>query len=206
MPQEKEELFRDKYRIKTFRYQGWDYAEEGWYYVTICTKNRICYFGNVENEKIKLSPVGEIVVENWLNTPKIRKNVELDEFIVMPNHIHGIIIIKYRIDHNVETHCNANNVETHCNANNVETHCNASLREYKNIFGPQSNNLSAIIRGFKGATTKIINQKYPDINFFWQPKFHDHIIRKEKELYNIRDYINNNPYKWEIDRNNSRFI
>jgi REP element-mobilizing transposase RayT len=99
-----------------------------------------------------------------------------------------------------------NNVETHSNAsvrNNVEKHSNASVPiEYKNKFGPQINNLSAIMRGFKGAAKKNINKKYSTTNFQWQPKFHDHIIRNENELNKIRQYIINNPLKWQLDRNN----
>ena len=74
--------------------------------------------------------------------------------------------------------------------------------EYKNKFGPQSNNLSAIIRGFKGAATKIIRQKFFNINFAWQQRFHDRIIRNDNELNRIRKYVINNPEKWESDRNN----
>lgn len=84
----------------------------------------------------------------------------------------------------------------------VETNCNASLWGYKNKFGPQSNNLSAIMRGFKGKTTKIINQKFPEISFAWQERFYDRIIRNNEELNRIRQYIINNPEKWELDRNN----
>ena len=100
----------------------------------------------------------------------------------MPNHIHGIIVIEYN--------------------NNVETHGNASLPEYKNEFGPQSKNLSAIIRGFKGAATKTINQKFYKIYFSWQERFYDRVIRNEEELNRIRQYIMDNPEKWELDRNN----
>ncbi|HBW57187.1 MAG TPA: hypothetical protein DEF27_05045, partial [Oscillatoriales bacterium UBA8482] len=93
MPQEKEELFQNKYRIRSYRHQVWDYGDYGWYYVTICTKNRKIFFGNVETHcnaslhqkpKMILSPIGEIIKQCWLETPIIRKNILLDEFIIMP--------------------------------------------------------------------------------------------------------------------------
>lgn len=191
-------LFKNKFRVETIRHQEWDYSREGFYFVTICTKDKVNLFGEIKGGKMVLNKLGEIVKNEWSRTKIIRKNVELDEFIVMPNHIHGIIVIEYNI----------NNVETHGNASlgNVgfETHGNASLREgYKNKFGPQSNNLSAILRGFKGASVKTIRKEFPDINFSWQERFYDRIIRDENELSKIRQYIFDNPLKWELDKNNS---
>ncbi len=183
--------FQNKYRVELARRKGWDYSRAGCYFVTICAKNKEMVFGDVlgngDEARVELSEIGKIVKGEWLRTPAIRWNVELDEWIIMPNHIHGIIVINKQI------------VER-----NVETHCNASLRddEYQNKFGLQSNNLAAIIRGFKGATTKTINQKFPETNFAWQERFYDRIIRNEDELGKIREYIINNPLKWELDKNN----
>jgi len=181
-------LFKNKYRIESARRQGFDYALEGFYFVTICTRDKELYFGNVADRKMTLSEVGRIIRNEWLKTEEIRKNVRLDEFIVMPNHLHGIVMIKYALSNNI-----------HC----VETHCNASLQyEYKNKFGPQSNNLSAIIRGFKGAAKTVIKINFPEQNFAWQARFHDRVIRDENELNKIRQYIIDNPEQWELDRNN----
>jgi REP element-mobilizing transposase RayT len=105
----------------------------------------------------------------------------LDEFVVMPNHFHGIVIIQCR---------------------DVETHSYASLQgQFKNKFGPQSKNLAAIIRGFKGTTTKQIHSA-GFCDFAWQPRYYEHIIRNENESNSIREYILNNPLQWELDRNN----
>ena len=181
---EQDELFRKKYRIKSHRWQGWNYADSGVYFITICTKNRVEYFGRTKNEEIILNDVGIIAEQAWLKTEKMRDNVELDEFVVMPNHIHGIIILE--------------------NNDDVETHRNASLHEeYKNKFGPQINNISSIIRGFKGEVTNNINSHFPNICFAWQPRFYDHVVRSEKELDTIRRYIYYNPVKWAFDENNS---
>ena len=179
-------LFKNKYRIKSTRLKYWDYSSNGAYYITICTKNRECYLGDIKNGEMKLSVIGEIVSDEWIRTKQIRKNVELDEWVIMPNHLHGIVII--------------DNDYVGCN---VETHGHASLQtkpqtEHTNMFGPQSKNLSSIIRGFKGSTTKQIHLAgFHD--FAWQPRFHEHIIRNKKELNRIHTYIKNNPLKWELD-------
>ncbi|OGI20723.1 MAG: hypothetical protein A3B68_09300 [Candidatus Melainabacteria bacterium RIFCSPHIGHO2_02_FULL_34_12] len=89
-----DELFKNKYRIKSTRLKNYDYSSNGTYYVTICTKNRECCLGAVNDRKIKLSTMGKIVEQCWHETIKHFNNVILDEFIVMPNHVHGIIIIR----------------------------------------------------------------------------------------------------------------
>ncbi len=91
-----EELFKDKYRIKSARLKDWDYSQEGYYYITICTKNREPFFGKIINNKVNLSEIGKIVEKEWLKTPQIRNNIQIDEFIIMPNHFHGILIIDYK--------------------------------------------------------------------------------------------------------------
>lgn len=179
---------------KQYRYKGYNYAENGFYFVTICTKNREIFFGNIiktlDNVFVELSKIGKMVKKYWLEIPKHFPFVELDEFIIMPNHIHGIILINKNVGtQNVGTRRNAK----FCVPTDV------FLREYRNEFGPQSKNLSSIIRGFKIGATKYA--KNNNIIFGWQPRFHDRIIRNDEELNRIRQYIIDNPLKWEIDRN-----
>ncbi len=171
------ELFREKYRIKSTRLPNWDYSADGYYFITICTKNRELFFGNVQNGIMGLNELGCIACEQWVKTAQLRKNVKLDEWVIMPNHMHGIVIIDTP----------------------VEMHCNASLRG-NNQFGPQRNNLASIVRGFKSSVKRICNKN--NIPFTWQTRFYDHIIRNEESLNKIRQYILNNPWKWEMDRNN----
>ena len=148
------------------------------------TYQKHCYFGQIVEGEMRLNHLGKIVYEEWLKTKEIRKNVDLDEFIIMPNHLHGIVIIKYKI--------------------NVETHCNASLQKNVfNKFGPQKHNLASIIRGFKSKTTNRIHQ-LGFYDFHWQLRFYDHIIRNEKSLDEIRQYIKTNPLKWEDDEENPK--
>ena len=175
------ELFNNKYRIKSTRLKHWDYSLNGAYYVTICTKNRECYLGKIINRKMILSEIGNIASNEWIKTRQIREHVILDEFVVMPNHLHGIVIIQ------------------NDNLPNVETHSHASLQTvHKNKFGPQIRNLGAIIRGFKGTTTKQI-RSIGHHNFAWQERYYEHIIRNEHELNRIREYIINNPLQWKLD-------
>ncbi len=176
-------LFKDRYRVESARLKGWDYSAAGYYFVTICTRNRECWLGEVIDGIMRLSSVGEVVAEEWLKTSQMRDNVTLDDWVVMPNHLHGIVVI--------------GSVETH----RVETHCNASLQgQHMNKFGPQRNNLSSIVRGFKSAAAKRIH--LADHDFAWQSRFYDEIIRDEKSLVAIREYIRHNPLKWELDKDN----
>ena len=213
----KEGKYKNKYRIKSARRPHWNYADGGFYFVTICTKNQECFFGDVVKGEMTLNEIGRIAKNELLFTEKLRKNMELDEWIIMPNHVHAIIVINN--DMAVETHCNASlrMIDITNGVNNrtggkapsvVETHCNASLREgnsYNNKFGPQRNNLSSIVRGIKSAIKQKCDKSgFP--NFAWQARFYDRVIRNEKELQRIREYIYYNPDKWEEDRNNSENI
>lgn len=171
-------LYRQKYRIESARLKDWDYSSDGYYFITICTKNRVNYFGDIQNGIMGLNEIGLVTHNQWLRTMEIRDNVFLDEWVVMPNHFHGIVIIKNPP---------------------VETQCIASLRKMENTnynkFGPQINNLASIIRGFKMSVTQYC--RINGIDFAWQSRFYDRIIRHEKELNSIRDYIRGNPIKWE---------
>ncbi|NUO82265.1 hypothetical protein HUU05_19505 [candidate division KSB1 bacterium] len=90
-------LFKENFRIESTRLQGWDYSRAGWYFVTICTRDHVHFFGEVVNGEMQLSPIGEIVTEEWQKTPQVRSKVELDTWTVMPNHLHGIVVITHQI-------------------------------------------------------------------------------------------------------------
>ncbi len=160
----------------------WDYSSPGAYFVTICTKGMQGWFGEIVDGTMQLSPVGDIVADEWKKTDQIRPDVSLDTWTVMPNHLHGIVVIH----------------ETSI----VETHRDASLPppNEQNKFGPQRNNLASIIRGFKSASTKRIHMA-GCTEFAWQPRYYDHIIRNERSFNKIREYIANNVLQWEFDRN-----
>lgn len=185
----------EKYNRQSIRYPGYDYSQPGHYFITICTKERECIFGEIKNGIIGLSDIGIIVQNEWLNTSKLRQNIILDEFIIMPNHIHGIIEITHAVgDSNVGIDCNQSLPD------------NTIFQRQPHPFGPQSNNLFAIIRGFKGSTTKQINTMTGNTEggSIWQSRFYDVIIDTDDELNIIRNYIKNNPNNWNTDRNNPR--
>ncbi len=209
-------LYNSRYRVESARNPNWSYHSQGYYFVTICTQNKIHYFGSVINRRMILSPVGKIAQSELLKTPEIRDNVAIDDWVIMPNHIHVIFHIlpaspvpvqahRGALPVSVETHRGGFAVETHHGAFVVETHCGASLQtndirttnEQNNHFGPQSNNLAAIVRGFKSMVKKWTN--IHGLEFNWQARYHDHIIRNEKELFRIRGYIMNNIKAWSKD-------
>ena len=190
-------LFKDKYRVESTRLQEWDYSNNGYYFITICTKNKIPSLGKIDDGIIVLSEIGKIVEQEWLMTEKVRENVQFDIWTMMPNHIHAIIIINNPTpNHNtVEKHGDAS--QSHTNRrNNTETHRHASLRNGKQDARIQ--NVSNIIRQFKSIKTQRIHRKISSA-FSWQARFYEHIIRSQKSLDNIREYIVNNPLKWELD-------
>ncbi|MBT4485190.1 MAG: hypothetical protein HOC71_16110 [Candidatus Latescibacteria bacterium] len=183
-------LFKNKYRIPSTRLKEWDYSRNGYYFVTMCVKNRESVFGQFEHGEMILSDMGNIAEQCWREIPVHFPFVKLDEFVIMPNHVHGIIII----DNNV--------VETQ---NLASLHASLPRHSFSrhrkpNKFGPQSKNLASIIRGFKIGVKKWATINH--IHLEWQSRFYDRIIRDEKELLNIRNYIIINPIRWDDDKEN----
>ena len=180
------EKFRKKYRIKSARLKNWDYSHKGAYFLTICSKNKECFFGDIVDGKMQLSKIGKIVVEEWKKTSKVRENIELGEWIVMPNHLHGILII-YN-DFNGKT----------------ENELLNRSKEYKgkhpqmSKISPTKNSISNAIKFFKRQTT--IRSRKIDSKFAWQSRFYDHIIRNEKSYQTITGYIVHNPQRWQKDK------
>jgi REP element-mobilizing transposase RayT len=195
------ERFRGRYRIPSARLDGHDYSRNGYYFVTICVQERETFFGDNINGKMKLSEIGLAADKFWREIPIHFPDVIRDEFIIMPDHIHGILRIN---GDDVDDGIDGVDRDDEVDGIDVETQNFASLParttspartpppiKYQNKFGPQSKNLSSIIRGFKIGVTKYANNH--DIYFAWQPRFHDHIIRDEKSLNRIRKYIRDNP-------------
>ena len=183
------ELFQHKYRVPSARLQNWDYSNEAMYFITICTKDRGCSFGSISDDKMQPFQLGKIVEVEWLKTKEMRRdmNVELAEYIVMPNHFHGIVIIN-------ENRFNSTNIE---NSTKIIHQNSGSLTEFSKS-GPQVKNLSSIIRGFKSSVTSYAIKN--EIPFEWQPRFHDHIIRGLDEYQRIAAYISENPAYWRKDK------
>jgi len=181
--------FKNKYRIPSARAPFWDYATEGAYYITMCTFHRKPIFGCIINNRVFLSPLGEIVQHEWNRSFEIRKELFCDTFVIMPNHLHAIL----RIDHPAETHGREKSV--------VETHGRASLHHYNyGIAYRPCKSISSFVAGFKSSVTRKINAfRQTPFEPVWQSRFHDHIIRDEEEYDRIQLYIVNNPANWNID-------
>ncbi len=196
-------LYKNKYRDGTVRLRNWDYRSSAAYFVTICTKEREHWFGKVVNapcinslgnytKTMQLSEIGMMVRDEWEKTPGIRPdmNLVLDEFVVMPNHFHGIIIIGDN-EYNKSRRCAMHGAPT---IEKIDTPAN-------NKFGVQSKNLASVIRGFKSAVSIQARRLYPE--FSWQKRFYEHIIRDGRSLTHVRQYISSNPIKWDADMFNS---
>lgn len=187
------EKFRNRYRIASARWAAWDYASNAAYFVTICVEGRVHVFGRVVNGGMKLSPLGQWADDCWQAIPDHFPFVELGEYVVMPNHVHGVVVINKTADTDVETQ----------NAVSVETQDFASLPpQPRNKFGPQSKNLASIVRGYKIGVTKYARQN--NLPFAWQARYHDHVIRNAGEWERISKYIVANPLKWENDEFNEK--
>jgi putative transposase len=169
---------------------GWDYRWAGWYFITICTGDRRCWFGDVVDGRVRLSEVGVVVAEEWRNTGEIRPNVVLDQWVIMPNHLHAIVVISNGIV--VETP--RRRVSTVRCASTVRGVPTGSTRL-------RPNSLGSIIGQFKSVCTKRIRAE-GFVDFAWQPRFYDHLIRSNRALDNIRRYIADNPSKWATDNEN----
>jgi len=185
--------YQNKYKIESARLKNWDYSREGYYFITICAKNRQGYFGRINNYQIELSKIGIMANKYWQAIPDHFSNVLLDEFIIMPNHIHGIVVIKNR----------PNKINQSLNVDGKYGQRNKFGPKNKQMskISPKPNSLSVIIRSYKSICTREINSLPNKIFFAWQPRFYDRIIRNESELNRIRKYIRENPKEWKEDGN-----
>ena len=241
--------FKNKYRIESHRKPNWDYNANGLYFITIVTQNRVCNLGDIINQEMILSDFGKIVENEWFLSFDIRKELILDEFIIMPNHLHAIVEIIH-----AETHGRASVREIQSNgiqSNEIQSNGIQSNEIQSNEIqsneiqsneiqsdgiqsdGIQSNgiqsdgiqsdgikiirnspirlpkSISSFIGGFKSAVNTKIDDyidehklsipKYNKNNHFFQPNYHDHIIRNNFEYINIKNYIKNNPLNWKND-------
>lgn len=207
-------LYKNKYRNESARLQTWNYANDGAYFITICTHDRLHYFGEIENGKMQLSSIGAIANELWYEIKNHPKNIELGEFVVMPNHVHGILILTGNdefvgnpvgsgtvgainpIDPLVVGTLHATSLQP-----NPQQPQRGKNEQMSNI-SPKPNSISTIIRSYKSAVTKHVHRL--GFQFKWQRRFHDHIIRNEKSLLNISNYIISNPTNWEEDKFNNK--
>jgi len=157
---------------RSIRLKGYDYSGPGAYFVTICTRNRMCMFGHIATGEMRLNDAGQMVQSVWDGIPAHYTGIETDAFVVMPNHVHGIVIIA----------------------------------------GATGMSLPDVVHRFKTMTTKryVDGVKQNGWPWFdgklWQRNYWEHIIRNEHELNRVREYITNNPAKWDMDHQNPNII
>jgi putative transposase len=176
-------LYQGKYRIESARLRGWDYRSRGWYFVTICTRNRANLFGEVVDQQVQLSRIGRIAASELQSLPNHYNNVTVDESVVMPNHVHAIIAIDGE----------------HCFS--PHAHMELPFADAVAFGPPRPGSLSAIIRSFKAGVTRRVNE-FAMEPVIWQARFHDHLLRGDRAIEAVREYIRNNPVNWVVDREN----
>jgi len=173
-----------RYHRRSIRLKGYDYTQAGAYFVTICTYQRMCLFGEVVEGQMRLNELGEIVRDEWLKTAQLRPRVVLDAFVVMPNHIHGIIVL----------------VDRRGTLQRAPT-------TFERFGKPTSDSIPTIVRLFKSAAARRINERRGTPGApVWQRNYYEHIIRSEDSLVRIREYIAENPLRWHLDRENPQAV
>jgi len=184
-------LYKNKYRVESSRCQKWDYGSNGKYFITIVTKNRNPFFGGITfDNRMILSEIGKIAQQCWLEIPDHFSFVKLDQFVVMPDHFHGVISIEKK-SIQVET---ASLYDP--NIPDPEEPGSIKLTPGQKRFrNPEKNSISSIVGAFKSAVSRLARQMDPE--FGWQSRFHDHIIRDKKEFKKIERYIKFNPKNWK---------
>ncbi|MEM6256483.1 MAG: transposase [Cyanobacteria bacterium P01_D01_bin.156] len=173
----------DKHHRRSIRLKGYDYSSPGGYFLTLCTHERKCLFGEIQNGRMILSDWGAIVAEEWKKSAQIRQEIELDVWVVMPNHFHGIVFI----------------TDVGVSGDSSQHPHRTDKKGIMPLMKPKS--ISSLMAGFKSATTKRINQlRNASVTPVWQRNYHDRIIRDEAALQTIRQYVRNNPQQWQIDQ------
>jgi putative transposase len=177
----------DKHHRRSVRLKGYDYAQPGAYFLTVCTRDRECALGRIVDSEMTLSPIGETVRSNWDDMPVQFPGIGLDAFVVMPNHIHGIITI---IDDRPRRGL----------INQTPTQRTPTSQPDWIMMKNDALILGKIIRHFKAKTTRMIHVHESD-TFHWQRNYYEHVIRNDEELNAIRQYILGNPANWATDEN-----
>jgi putative transposase len=212
---------------RSIRLRGYDYSQDGLYFITICTKDRQHIFGSIANGMMQLNPQGQIAHTEWQQTAQIRPEICLHEHIIMPNHMHGIIEIANAINVRAHRMCPIDgtidpldSIDPNISGESIDFNefddlpggqrgrmrCAPTLGDLGDLgnqwdLGQRVSTLGDILRGYKSSVTKQINQLWDTPGMaVWQRNYYEHIIRNEKAYYNISHYIKNNPQQWQRDK------
>ncbi len=170
MKTDKNLYYKNKYRIPSARLKGWDYSSWGWYFITICTKDRSHKFGEIIEGEMYYTELGHFAASSWLAMHRIFDVLIPDVWVIMPNHIHLLFGLSPK---------------------NTEYHENK-------FDGLIKNSAASIINHFKGRVTKYAKKE--SVEFQWQERFYDHIVRNQKDFDTIQNYIISNPQNWNKDK------
>ncbi len=176
---------------KSNRLQRYDYSQAGYYFVTICTQHRKCLFGEIVEGHMIVNEAGKIIVRWWDETKNKFPNIELDEFVIMPNHVHGIIAI---VGADLRVCPDSTEQDTTDKRSKQGEHIGSPLQEIIQWFKTMTTN--EYIQGVKSGIFPPFKKR------LWQRSFYDHVIRDEQSLNDVREYIQNNPLDWKLDENN----
>jgi REP element-mobilizing transposase RayT len=172
----------------SLRLPSWDYSSPAWYFVTICTKHHKRILGDILDGVVQLSVFGRIAHQEWLRSAHVRTELALDAFVIMPNHIHGIVCIQSSVK------------VANKSSSSEKSRARATSRSPLRKPGLPSRSLGSLVAGFKVAATKRINSlRSSPGKSVWQRGYYDHVIRDDHDLVRIREYIESNPQKWEED-------
>ncbi len=202
-------MYRER---KNIRLKDRDYSSEGIYFITICCRERKSFFGKIENKQMHSSDIGRIASQYWMEIPTHFPHVRLDEFTIMPNHLHGIIILDYSmvgtchgmslpLPHDGSVGSRHGVALPAINDNTIESRHDISQPTFHktNQFSkPIKNSVSVIVNQYKSSVKRWCNKNGFN-NFSWQSRFYDHIVYDEWSIQNIRIYIKNNPSNWKDD-------
>ena len=169
---------------RSVRLQDYHYSQAGAYFITVCTQERRALFGEIVDGEMVLNDAGRAVEHTWLAIPQHFPQVELDAFVVMPNHLHGIVVIS----------------GSPVGAKDFSPLHRINHPPFRPV-GTPAKSIGSIVRGFKIGVTKWFRER-GDTRVVWQRNYYEHVIRGEESMSRIREYIQNNPARWEFDREN----
>ncbi|HEY5593313.1 MAG TPA: transposase [Paludibacter sp.] len=197
----------DKHHRRSIRLKGYDYSRAGLYFITICCQDRICRFGHVDNGEMVLNEFGQIAYNEWCNLPKRFANFELDVFQIMPNHMHGIIVLNNAVGAGFTPAQNGNNPENDTPAQNVAVAQNETdIIQWAGASPAPTTNasISDIVGAYKSLVANgcldIYKSNNKTMGKLWQRDYYEHIIRNEQSYQTITNYIIDNPAKWNEDK------
>jgi REP element-mobilizing transposase RayT len=184
----------DDHHRRSIRLKGYDYSQAGVYFVTICTYQRLQLFGEIINSEMILNEAGSVAKQCWLAIPEHFSNVELKEFVIMPNHVHGIIQINVGANDIRPPYANVSNIDV---SDMQQGECNSPLQSPKRLRGT-SKTIGSMVRGFKTGVTQWFRVN-TTTHSVWQRNYHEHIIRDENSYLKISSYVQTNPQQWLED-------